>query len=52
MDDMLQVIQATERPTPQEEIDELLRPLGYMLAATEEAFGKNEAPEEKYESPF
>jgi hypothetical protein len=38
MEDIVQVIQAMENSQPQEEIDELLKPLWDMLAATEEAF--------------
>jgi hypothetical protein len=38
MEDMVQVIQAMESSQPQEEVDELLKPLWDMLAATEDTF--------------
>jgi hypothetical protein len=38
MEDMVQVIQAMESSQPQEEVDELLKPLWDMLAATEDAY--------------
>jgi len=38
MEDMVQVNQAMESSQPQEEIDELLKPLWDILAASEEVF--------------